>query len=514
MTTKDRVASRPVDAKITGTWASLPARRVAYAVKEGPLHVDGAPGPAGEGARGVSFSADGKHIAYYLKRGSEGHFVRNDEARAAFAGFGMLPPVWSDDARAAFTARKVDGAGKSEWWIVVDGEARFGPFTDDQPGFGSGKSKLAWSARGIAYVAVNGDSMRVEVDGQPLDAFSFALARDPTFSPVPGANRCAYRARRDDKWWMVDGEKVLGPFESCEKPLFSPDGRLFFVATDGVTSRMYVDGVVVDEHAKIHDLAAGAAGHALIVADGDKRRVVHAGLAAPAQVKRSAAYANVLGLGITPDGTHTCAVADRGGQEHVLVDGAVVASGPPGAIPHGALALSVDGAHVAFFMKGKASSSCVRVDGEDGVSSEAFDNLWSDVAFAPDGKSVAFMAEQGDEMFVFTLDAPAARLAITPYAASSEPASAAETAHDSAATASDDVTANDATSPDMSSAATTAVEAAPLGKKKKAAPKKPAAETRGDDEAAPVKKKAASASKKKQDEEAPAKKTAKAKAKK
>lgn len=407
MTTKDRVASRPADAKVTGTWAHLHARRVAYAVKEGPLHVDGAAGPAGEGARGVSFSDDGAHIAYYLKRGAAGHFVRDSEDRGAFAGFGMLPPVWSSDAHAAFTARKVDAnTNKAEWWIVVDGEARFGPFSDDQPGFGFGKSKLVWSPKGLAYVAVEGDAMRMCVDGVTLGE-AFTIVRDPVFFAAPnGEAKHAYRARRDDKWWLVSTSHVHGPFDACDEPLFAPDGRLFFVAGDDERARVYVDGVVVEDHPKVHDIAVCAGGHALIVGDGTTRQVVHRGW-------RSDAYANLLGLDVTPDGAHTSVVADEGGKEHIVVNGVVVASAA--CIPHGATTLSSEGAHVAFLAKG--TPSFVHVD--DDVHSEPFDNLWSDIVFAPDGKSVMFMAEQGDDMHAFTLDAGAAKARTRP--ASSAP---------------------------------------------------------------------------------------------
>lgn len=385
MTHKQRLASRPAGQKVVGTWVSLPGRRVAQAVKDGPLFVDGAPGPTGEGARGVSFSADGAHVAYYLKRGAEGHFVVDGELRASFTGFGMLAPVWSVDGRTAFSARRGE-----EWWIVVDGEARFGPFTDDQPGFGFGKSKLVWTPRGLAYVAVRGDEKRLELEGEPLGE-AFALVRDPIFAPG-GAH--AYLARRDDQWWVVWNGTALGPFEDCDEPVFAPDGRLFFVAGDDETARLYVDNVVVEEHPAIHDLAVAAGTHALIVDDaaGD-RRVVHA-------AKTSAAYANLLGLALTSDGGHTSAVADKGGRVHMLKDGEVIASAA--SIPHHSTALSNDGAHVAFLAQG-GQGSHVQIDDE--VRSEPFDALWSELAFADDEKTVAFLAEQGEDMFLFTLAA-------------------------------------------------------------------------------------------------------------
>ncbi len=500
MTTKDRVASRPADAKVTGTWANLNARRVAYAVKEGPLHVDGAPGPAGEGARGVSFSDDGAHVAYYLKRGAAGHFVKDTEDRGAFAGFGMLPPVWSSDARAAFTARKVDASGKAEWWIVVDGEARFGPFTDDQPGFGFGKSKLVWSPKGLAYVAANGDTMRVEVEGAPLgDAFT--LVRDPVFfADTTGANgadgaKFAYRARRDDKWWLVSANHVHGPFDSCEEPVFAADGRLFFVAGDSERTKLYVDGAVVEEYPKVHEMAVGATAHALIIGDGTKRRVAHGAW-------QSDDYANLLGLDVTPDGAHASVVADKDGKEHIVVDGLVVASAA--AIPHAATTLSIDGAHVAFLVKGAPSH--VHVD--DDVQSEPFDNLWSDIVFAPDGKSVLFMAEQGDDMHVFTLNAGAAKSRTRPASAAAMRAEATTPpesvpVEEVRAAAVEEVRGGAGVPPAMSAPMDAAVvEEAPAAKKtktandddakpaKKAAPKKAAAKSKSDndDDAKPAKK--------------------------
>lgn len=396
MTHKERLARRPAGQKVVGTWVSLPARRVAQAVKDGPLFVDGAPGPAGEGARGVSFSPDGAHLAYYLKRGAEGHLVVDGELRASFTGFGMLAPVWSAEGRTAFSARRGE-----EWWIVVDGEARFGPFTDDQPGFGFGKSKLVWTPRGLAYVAVRGDDKRLELEGEPLGE-AFTLVRDPIFAPG-GAH--AYRARRDDQWWVVWNGTALGPFEDCDELVFAPDGRLFFVAGDDETARLYVDNVVVEEHPAIHDLAVAAGAYALIVDDaaGD-RRVVHAG-------KTSAAYANLLGLALTPDGAHTVAVADKGGRVHMLKDGEVI--GSAASIPHHSTALSSDGAHVAFLAQG-GQSSHVQID--DDVQSEPFDALWSDLAFADDDKTVAFMAEQGEDMFLFTLEAAATTTRAAPPA--------------------------------------------------------------------------------------------------
>jgi roadblock/LC7 domain-containing protein len=173
------------------------------------------------------FSPDSKHVAYASEDDSGQRSLFVDGRRVvAEGGDGKAPssllpffnPVFSaDGTRFAYVAKD-----DKKWSVVLDGHA--GPEYDQI-------YRVIFSPDGkrLAYAAKKGKEWVVVVDGQEGAAYQSIGIGSPVFSP--DSKRIAYGAWKDKRWvLLVDGQEKAENY-SIYYPTFSPDGKqLAYVA--------------------------------------------------------------------------------------------------------------------------------------------------------------------------------------------------------------------------------------------------------------------------------------------
>jgi dipeptidyl aminopeptidase/acylaminoacyl peptidase len=219
-----------------------------------------------------------------------------------------------------------------------------------------------FSARGggVAFVVEEPEGFHVVHNGVAGKRY----AAVGTIALSPDGRRCAHGALVDGQWHMVvDGKEGEG-FSAVKAPVFSPDGaHLAYQAMAGVLWHLVVDGLRnAGTRTRYLALEFGAGSRGLAFIDdaddqGTGRLVVSdLGFVTPIVVAP-----RVLGMTVSADASRLAAVAETADGRRVL--------------------------SVAFDRPGQA---------EFGSAWEAVASL----AFGPDGRSLAYVAERGGSSFL------------------------------------------------------------------------------------------------------------------
>jgi len=258
----------------------------------------------------LAFDPTGRRVMYAASRGDSVHVVVDGVTSPAWSGVGRLT-FDGEGTHFAHAARK----GR-RWHVVVDG--RPGPEHDEigdvvldsaSPSRADPGSRVQ-----LAYAARDSGRWRVVADGiasAPFDAVR-ALGRPPNGEAI------AFVARLDKREAVVRGGRIDRWHDAVEPPAFSLDGRWGYVAHDGDSVSVMLDGRVAARAPWATDLAFGrGARQAYVTTDGDRMVVVD-------EVARHAFDLVVTGtLQFVGDGTAwACLAGDRARRElFVVVDG-------------------------------------------------------------------------------------------------------------------------------------------------------------------------------------------------
>lgn len=253
-------------------------------------------------------SPDRRHQASIIERAGEQRLRVDGRDGPIYDGIAVEALEWSPDGR-----RLAYAAQRGERWLVVrDGVE--GPEYD-------GIGEVAWSAGGdhLAYAAQRGRSWHVVFDGREGPAFDDLLAG--SLRPSPTGGRVAYAAQRRDGVFVVDDDRLLGPFNGVGRLAWTSadtSPRALFVARRGERARLVVGGVELAEHDAILEVALSPRGgrFAYIAVSGPTSFVVDGDASHPA-------YDRVTELVFSPDGRHLAYIARRSeADERVVIDGA------------------------------------------------------------------------------------------------------------------------------------------------------------------------------------------------
>ncbi len=209
---------------------SQDSRSVAFPAREGNewfvVH-DGRPGAAAQGIGGIVLSADGARLAYAALRGGAWHVVVDGAYSEPFnAVFSGSLTFDRSGRRVAFAAER-DGRAAA----VIDGSIGHGHD-------GIGHITFSPDGRHVGYVARDGATARLILDGTPgpeHDAIS-------EFEFAPSGSATAYLARDRDGWFMIRSDTRVGPYATARALSYAPGGNVTFVAGDGTTERVVVNG--------------------------------------------------------------------------------------------------------------------------------------------------------------------------------------------------------------------------------------------------------------------------------
>ncbi|MFQ6131021.1 MAG: hypothetical protein ACE5R4_03220 [Armatimonadota bacterium] len=245
-----------VDGKETGEYDdtakdhpvfSPDSKRVACHACTGPWEggdhfvlVDGVRGPSYEAIGTLSFSPDGKRLAYKAKRGGKWRAVIDGREGLEFDAIGNAGVVFSPDAsRYAYLAMQGD-----QWLTVVDGEV-VGSSYDSSA---AGSPTFSPDSAHVVVHACRGEWENVKhlftVDGEEQPEYDFVTS----WRYSADARRFMYEARRGPKQGgkhhlVLDGRK--GPaYDDIWGHVFSPDGRrTAYVGQKAEERYVVVDGV-------------------------------------------------------------------------------------------------------------------------------------------------------------------------------------------------------------------------------------------------------------------------------
>lgn len=293
--------------------------------------------------------------------------------------------------------------------VVLDGET-------GEPFGAIGESGVVFDETGqhYAFMASRGDAQLVVVDGKEGERF------DTVTSPVFGADgRAAYVAQKNGRQTvvLVEGpdtkprdlqwfDAVLGP------PVLSADGRLAFVVEQEGRQHLVVDGVpgepvegigdgtpLFDDSGRRMAVIQRSAGGWKVVVDGTDGAewlgIVRDSLVfSPGRPLNEPGVDPELGivtgfLGYSPS-AHYAYLAGDGTLIHVVLDGAVVASGTG---VRGDVLFDASGEHYAWVLM-EGEREWLMVDGKKVRDGDAI----AGVSFAPEGGEVACVVASGDEL--------------------------------------------------------------------------------------------------------------------
>ncbi|NLG85109.1 MAG: hypothetical protein GX493_11005, partial [Firmicutes bacterium] len=176
----------------------------------------------------VTFSPDGKRIAYMARKGAKWSVVVDGRAGPEYLSLSYLT-FSPDGKRLAYGATKGD-----QWFVVLDGK--------EMSTLHSFVAYLTFSPDGrrFAYAADSGTKQFMVVDGRAGPEYD--ATGEPVFSP--DGRHIAYVAMDSDKKRCVvldgkEGEK----YDWIEKPVFSADGEhIAYSVRKGDKSLVVVDG--------------------------------------------------------------------------------------------------------------------------------------------------------------------------------------------------------------------------------------------------------------------------------
>lgn len=342
---------------------------------------------------GMTFSPDGRHLAYVAGKGDKRFMVVDGVAGKEYDD--MDRPVWSaDSAHLTYTVRRGD-----KCFAVLDGEEG-PPYEWLDPNAPGSLWLLVSPAIGpagepIAYPATLGGEFFVVVDHTEGKHYEWLL--EPYVVMSADGKHMGYLACEDGLCFAVVDAVEGKHYASVDEGsiTLSPEGgHIAYRAFDGEKQFAVVDGVEGPECDSIDD----------IVFSRDGRNWGYV-------AKRSGAFAVVTNTGeksdgytyagrpsYSPDGAHMAYAATRGKESFVVRDGVegekCEGAGRPIWSTDGRLAYAVQqGGKVAMWV--------------DGGVQEKYDAI-AQAAFSPNGEHFAYLAKRGDKWLV-VVDAASSR---------------------------------------------------------------------------------------------------------
>ncbi|MBV8881050.1 MAG: hypothetical protein JO332_13865 [Planctomycetaceae bacterium] len=290
-------------------------------------------------------------------------------------------PVFQNVEHAGYSARGVFAYAAfdaGQFGVIVGGEP-IGPYGD--------VAELKWSPDGGRLAYIVGDPGKIErsvvVDAKRGAAF--LDVRDVVFSP--DSVRLAYVAsEKEGERFVVDG-KPGRLFSRCLKGTFSGDGRIF-IGRVGIDQKWAV--AVDDRPGAVYDEVGPP------VFSHDAKTVAYA-------ARRGERGYAVVGSTESEacDFVYRIAVGEKAGVAYALLHGkaaTLVHNGKTlyqGGPRPNHLVISPDGACLAY-SESRDGQVRIVVDGRPGEFHASVDHL----QFAPDGRTVVYMAHDGDQPYV------------------------------------------------------------------------------------------------------------------
>jgi TPR repeat protein/WD40 repeat protein len=249
--------------------------------------------------------------------------------------------------------------------------------------------------RRYAYLAKQGDGWRVVLDGQEQPIYKGIGDRSLRFSP--DSKRFAYAAFTGDKWALVvDGKEHPMEGGIYSSLAFGPDSRRFAcVAKKEGQCVALVDGKAtasfpgeIPAQLKLPGVELSPAGEPffVILTGGVSQAFVHPGQEKPI------GFSRVQGLTFNSDGSQIAYTGVRvaGGKKSsfVVLNDEV---GPEHQYIND-LQFSPDGKHL-YYVGGKDEGEVLVTDGKEGLAADDF----KQIAFSPDGQRMALRIKRGEE---------------------------------------------------------------------------------------------------------------------
>ena len=204
----------------------------------------------------LTFDSIGRHVAYAASRGDSVVVVVDDVASRGWSGVRQLT---LSGEHVSYIARL---GTRSR--VVVDGWD--GPEHREIVAIAPDAA-----ASHVAYVVADENRRRVVVEGVPAAA-AFDSIRSLVY---PRGAVASFIARRGGRETIVRGEQVAEWHDAIESMAASPDGRWGYIARDGDSTSIIIDGARVAREAMAMDLVFGnAKRRAYIVADSVRSTVV------------------------------------------------------------------------------------------------------------------------------------------------------------------------------------------------------------------------------------------------
>jgi Tol biopolymer transport system component len=390
---RDGVPSKPYDWVIPDSLAGpLSLTRLGFIIQNGndmAAIVDGQVAGSGYyfvGADRITFSDDGKHYAYTVRRGStsdgKAFVIRDGVEGKPYVAAAVVPTFSPDGNHLAYTASPAagkvcmvaDDKEDATYDAIIPGTTTFSP-----------------DSKHLSYSAVLGGKFVAVIDGKASKPCE-QMRMTPIYSP--DSSRNAYIAGTGGKLFaVVDG--IEGPqFDGFTdgSVVFSPDSKhIAYAARKGTQTVMLLDG----KEQKGFDAIAGESIHF----SPDSTHLVYVGITNKQRFvifdeTPGKPYDNVLWPGpiFSPDSKRVTFAGAHDGKLSVVTDGI---DGP--AYDNVAeLSFTVDGKRVVYraVSKGKA---LVVIDGKE---SQPFDNTTL-VAFSTDCAHYAFVGQLNSECVIW-----------------------------------------------------------------------------------------------------------------
>jgi Tol biopolymer transport system component len=246
-----------------------------------------------------------------------------------------------------------------------------------------------------AWLMESRGKQRLVYKGVAGPAYDSILA-PPRF--LPGSTTPVYLAKLGDDYFVVVGDRRLGPYNSVGEPLEISDGAAQpygFVAGASGRDVIVINGQTLAEVPGAVSLRLGPTPgqFAYVTKKGDGYSVSWAQLIG--SPKELGPYTDVQSVRFSPDGKRLAFVATRGNRSFAVVDGQENRAYPDVVI--GPI-FSTDSSRVAYAAWKTDEKLVVVVDGRE---SNEYDDIGRDsIVFSPQGTHLAFTARSGSRWFV------------------------------------------------------------------------------------------------------------------